>query len=675
MKEKYVSFSLILTLIGTISSLISLFNISDINFVLKLVGIFIPILLSFIILVIWKFLICGRKINFYLNRNNPPKLFNPNQMLKYIQKKNYDLCVIGRTNCYWFYPECNHNSSITSDRNRLIKEAIDVGCHITFIVQKKNYFYENLDEETNKKIQKDLEKTIDIFKNIKGSIENGGNKKNLQLKFTEKEIENSMTRISTSQKNIPYFTYDIGQNDEKRPFIIFKKNTVFHEFRKKFNFIEENSILLEEYEELKIKVIEEIEDLIKINNQYSLQREDSVRKIINLFLERRFKRSGYNCPISIQLLITNECSTNCIMCNHNEITSTEITTQDIKRILDYINDLGTKNIIISGGEPLCHKDCIDILSYAKNDAKLNVGLLTNGLPQGAKPLTAEEANSLCKTCDWIQISLDSFNKEIYEKIRCGANFDSVKKSILELEKAGDIYNTNIEICYTIQHENISEAIKIIKNEIDFDFKSKVRFKFAHGPDPNNKFLLNNDDDEKKLTEFVRNCNESQRFNTKYLRDMFYHNYFDKDNVLKGSPVENKTKEFTRKNYKCHVIRYTCKIDATGNVYPCCFLYDDNQGENSILRKKHCKGKLFDKYTKSVMPLNELTENPLKAIWERMATEYNEIPLDDTACYNCTRHFYQNEILNKLEEIIDDQVGAKEIYEEIFSEEEQEKFWL
>jgi MoaA/NifB/PqqE/SkfB family radical SAM enzyme len=103
-----------------------------------------------------------------------------------------------------------------------------------------------------------------------------------------------------------------------------------------------------------------------------------------------------------------------------------------------------------------------------------------------------------------------------------------------------------------------------------------------------------------------------------------------------------------KGYKCHAIDLTCLINANGDVYPCCFLFDDNNA-NSSFRNRYKIGSL------SPLP-KEITkeDNPLAKIWyeNSLLNSYRQslLPIEDEACYYCTRYFYQNELLNELHEI-------------------------
>ena len=119
------------------------------------------------------------------------------------------------------------------------------------------------------------------------------------------------------------------------------------------------------------------------------------------------------------------------------------------------------------------------------------------------------------------------------------------------------------------------------------------------------------------------------------------------------------------------------IDAQGDVYPCCFLYDDNAGKDSKIRKEYKYGSL--RRNNFIVKLKN-DDNELKKLLSKTINRYNNeiVPLEEEACNYCTRHFYQNDIFNELDRIVN-----KKEYKNVnspyqFTDEqkkEYEKIWL
>ena len=603
-----------------------------------------------------------KRIKFYDSREKTPEKYQIKNTLKYIAKHKLYLTVIGRTNISWLIDIDDETRS--TELKKLYGNALRKGCHIYFIIQHK--FVENINasDEEKAQIKKDYEPVIENFKQLKESITDNG--QNIKLFLINDEIESSMTKVhsedSEINKDYGYFIYDLNMNINTKPSIIFTKNSIYPEYATKFEKIKNDAMGLEIFDTRTKEAQNKIQKLIEKYNESSSLRSNDNKKLVYHYYQKK-KQFNYP-PVSVQFLITNTCTSLCVMCNHHKIsTKNQLSTDEIKNILQYIFFWGTKNVIISGGEPLNHTECLDILQFGKK-LGLNLGLLTNGIMCGNKPISIDDAKIIKESCEWVQLSIDSFDKETYKKIRAN-DYSIVEESLKNLKNE----NVKVEICYTIQSLNIDEAIKIVKGEISPSTNGvPIRFKFAHGPSNNNNFLA----EENKIKQFRQVCSDDGIYNGKYLNKMFYEKYFNAEEVSKGTPLKTKNEQFLEKKYRCQIINYSFKIDAFGNIYPCCFLFDDNQGEDSTIRGKYElynlreSGKVDKREAESS---KEILKNILKEI---DAYKTNKIPINKEACSYCTRHFYQNEFLNELDNI------AKE-YEDIkyipnFSE-DNDKLWI
>src|SRR5881396_137739 len=101
------------------------------------------------------------------------------------------------------------------------------------------------------------------------------------------------------------------------------------------------------------------------------------------FSERFSQRlSGGRFPLSGQWEITCRCNLRCIMCytdcfNRPDMIRNELSTSEIVRIMDEIQEAGCLELCLTGGEPLARRDFLDIYTYAKQKGFL-VTVFTNG---------------------------------------------------------------------------------------------------------------------------------------------------------------------------------------------------------------------------------------------------------------------------------------------------------
>jgi len=128
-------------------------------------------------------------------------------------------------------------------------------------------------------------------------------------------------------------------------------------------------------------------------------------------------QSIYHMPRLLILDITHSCNLHCRICDIWKTCPTErdIGITYIKKMLSQAQELGIKEIALSGGEPLLRKDIFEIFDYAKSLKIKNIGVLTNGILVKAhldrlKPYLLDNTISLV-------ISLDSLKQDLHNQIR------------------------------------------------------------------------------------------------------------------------------------------------------------------------------------------------------------------------------------------------------------------
>lgn len=127
------------------------------------------------------------------------------------------------------------------------------------------------------------------------------------------------------------------------------------------------------------------------------------------------KYINFGAPICVFFDITNRCNLNCFYCfsNDNNLRKAQInglTTDEIKRILIDLSEAGTKVVEFSGGEPLVHKDFLEILRYAK-DLGLEVSFVSNGTL-----FTKEICEKLSSLVSHINITLRGCGECSHDKV-------------------------------------------------------------------------------------------------------------------------------------------------------------------------------------------------------------------------------------------------------------------
>lgn len=168
-------------------------------------------------------------------------------------------------------------------------------------------------------------------------------------------------------------------------------------------------------------------------------------------------------PRILNIEVTNKCNLQCAICpkkNSKEklgfidINFLEKIIKENKEILS-----GQAVWLHFSGEPLLHPDLPKIIKLLKEN-KIRTMLSTN-----AVLLSEEKSLDLLNAgLDYIVFSLDGYNKKTYEEVRIGANFDEVKKNILNFLriKKNNGFNTLTQVQFVKLKTNIGEVKEFIK---------------------------------------------------------------------------------------------------------------------------------------------------------------------------------------------------------------------
>ena len=119
-----------------------------------------------------------------------------------------------------------------------------------------------------------------------------------------------------------------------------------------------------------------------------------------------------NIPLSVQLDLTYRCNERCVHCYLDHEDHGEMTTSEIKRVLDEMADAGVFILTLSGGEIFLRKDFFEILEYARLERQFCVKLKTNAIM-----IHEREAARIREIgVESVQISIYSHRPEVHDAI-------------------------------------------------------------------------------------------------------------------------------------------------------------------------------------------------------------------------------------------------------------------
>jgi radical SAM protein with 4Fe4S-binding SPASM domain len=155
-------------------------------------------------------------------------------------------------------------------------------------------------------------------------------------------------------------------------------------------------------------------------------------------------------PISIQAALTDSCFNRCIGCGHPNRDQKKM---DVGKWLGFLESLPNKpeSICYSGGDPMAYPDFNKVMEWhIDNDVAFGCTIT------GYVPTSIDI--KLLKMAEWIRVSLDSINPEVYAKIRGKTPLSKVLHCIDDMLEAG----VNVQLGITISDYNKDELPKIIK---------------------------------------------------------------------------------------------------------------------------------------------------------------------------------------------------------------------
>jgi AdoMet-dependent heme synthase len=130
-----------------------------------------------------------------------------------------------------------------------------------------------------------------------------------------------------------------------------------------------------------------------------------------LMQEMSAKALKLGIPLSVQIDLTYRCNERCVHCYLDHDDHGEMSTGEIKNLLDELASAGVFFLTLSGGEILLRKDFFEILEYARK-LTFCVKLKTNAIL--IRAAEAERIRSL--GVDSLQVSIYSHRSEVHDAI-------------------------------------------------------------------------------------------------------------------------------------------------------------------------------------------------------------------------------------------------------------------
>ncbi|HEX6570383.1 MAG TPA: radical SAM/SPASM domain-containing protein [Steroidobacteraceae bacterium] len=131
----------------------------------------------------------------------------------------------------------------------------------------------------------------------------------------------------------------------------------------------------------------------------------------------------------VTLHLTDRCNSRCVACDYWRNGERDVSTESVARLLPDLDRLGTGTVMISGGEPLLHRQWAEIATLLRQGG-LRLWLVTSGLS------LRKHAGRVARLFESVTVSLDGTDPTMYAAIRGVDAFDVVCDGIRAVASAG-----------------------------------------------------------------------------------------------------------------------------------------------------------------------------------------------------------------------------------------------
>lgn len=186
-----------------------------------------------------------------------------------------------------------------------------------------------------------------------------------------------------------------------------------------------------------------------------------------ILLSKAAKRSLAG-PFHGSIVVTYKCNLRCSMCYlwkgpgeyDKQHDKKELSTEEMKKVIDDFAEIGTAGIGFTGGEPILRPDMVELISHAH--AK---GMVTHMSSNGWLIANREIAKRLIESgLDAIGFSLDGASPETHDHIRGKGSYERVMKgieNILQLRKELK-KRTKVVVVSVVSNYNVDELIDLVR---------------------------------------------------------------------------------------------------------------------------------------------------------------------------------------------------------------------
>ena len=246
----------------------------------------------------------------------------------------------------------------------------------------------------------------------------------------------------------------------------------------------------------------------------------------------------------------------------------ELTTEEIKKIVDEAIALGVKRFYITGGEPFIKEDIFELIKYITKEKHCELIILTNATLFDDNKIAVLEKVKSPKLV--IQVSLEGPNAEIHDKLRGKGSFDKAVKGIKRLTDIGITPIVSTALSKYNEKYIVDTSTFISRLGVK---EHNILWLHAKGRGANNVNELHVPSE--KVAHIMKD-----------LKNVYQEQAIIVDNV-ESLKVRVRAKR-GRKNDLCNNCYEKICVNSDGHVYPCASLNGDKRFDGGSVREKSLK---------------------------------------------------------------------------------------
>lgn len=171
----------------------------------------------------------------------------------------------------------------------------------------------------------------------------------------------------------------------------------------------------------------------------------------------------FGIPLAVLAELTHRCPLQCPYCSNPvelERGGAELTTDEWKRVLSELADIGVLQVHFSGGEPAARKDLVELVKHA-TDVGLYTNLITSAVLLSRDKLSALSDAGLCH----VQISFQGSERSIADRV-AGLKDAHAKK--IEVAHWVRELGLPLTVNAVMHRQNLFQLADIIQMAVDLD---------------------------------------------------------------------------------------------------------------------------------------------------------------------------------------------------------------